>query len=95
MTKIRYLWPEEVAERTGMSVPSLAKRLSDVKRKHAAGTATPADLPLPADYKQRQRSQGHHMVTVTSPRWRERDIDAWLPVRRPAHRPRKNPEEGK
>lgn len=78
----RLIWPEEVAALLGVTPAYVKRLLTESKAAHARDRARARHIPLPVDYKRRQVSNGHHLVTVTSPRWRESNITRWA-----AHRP--------
>ncbi len=86
------LWPEEAAALIKVSPATFKRMLSQSKRAHAEGRPRPAHLPLPVGYQPRQVSNGHHLVTVTSGRWRLRTLQEWQAARPGSPgRPRKVP----
>jgi hypothetical protein len=79
MTGSRYVYPEGVSEMSGISVRVVRKMLTVSRRRtEAGGQLTATHLPLPEDYVRRTVFNGHHQVTVLSPRWRRTVIKAWL-----------------
>jgi predicted DNA-binding transcriptional regulator AlpA len=74
----RLLWAEDIAALTGIKLRVIHRMANSARRAAETGKTRATHLPLPVDRVKRKINNGHHEVTVTSSRWRESEITAWL-----------------